>query len=94
VLADCCLGDKIKEDESGVARGTYGARREMDVGVLVGKREERRQLGRVGVDGRITLEWMLTKQMVRASTWFVWVRTGTSGGPPLGQRSTVNILVP
>ena len=54
-----------------MARGTCGTRREMDVGVLVGKREERRQLRRVGVDGRITLKWMLKEQMVRACTWFI-----------------------
>jgi len=61
----------MKEDETGVARGTYGARREMDVGVLVGKLEEWRQLRRVGVDGRITMKWKLKKQTVRACTWFV-----------------------
>jgi hypothetical protein len=46
----------------------------MDVEVLVGKREERRQLGREGVDGGITLKLMLKEQMVRAFTWFI--RTG------------------
>jgi hypothetical protein len=61
----------MKENETGVANGTYGARREMDVGILVGKSEERRQLRRVGVDGRITLKWMLKEQMVRASTCFI-----------------------
>jgi len=70
MLAKCCEGD-IEEDETGMARGTYGARRETDVGVLVEKREERRRLRRVGVDGRITLKWRLKEQKVRACTGFI-----------------------
>jgi hypothetical protein len=37
-------------------------------GVLVGKREEWRQVRTEGVDGRITLKWMLEEEMVRACT--------------------------
>jgi hypothetical protein len=66
----------------------------MDVEVLVGKREERRQLGREGVDGRITLKLMLKEQMVRAFTWFIRIGAETYGGPLLTRRSTVNIPMP
>ena len=46
---------------------------------LVGKREERRPLGRPRLNGRIILKWILVKLDGRAWTGSIWLRIGTGG---------------
>jgi len=47
--------------------------------ILVGKREEKRLLGKH--DGRVILTWIFKKNSVpRAWTGLIWLRTVTSGG--------------
>ena len=52
----------------------------MYTGLLVGKPEGKRLLGRPGVDGRIILRWIFRKWNVVARTGSVWLRIGTGGG--------------
>jgi hypothetical protein len=49
--------------------------------ILVGKSERKRPLGELGVDGRITLDWILGKQRGRVRIGCVCLRVGTSAGP-------------
>jgi hypothetical protein len=53
LLTRCYSGDPIKEDEMGMACGTYEGKR---YGVLAGKPEGKRPLERPDVDGRIILK--------------------------------------
>jgi len=56
----------------GESRGVHG--------VLVGKPEGKRSLGRTGsVDGKIILRWIFRKWNVRARTGLIWLRIGTGG---------------
>jgi len=48
--------------------------------ILVGKHEGKRPLGRICVDGRIILEWILRKLGGKGWTGFIWLRIGTNGG--------------
>jgi hypothetical protein len=68
------------EDEKG---GACSTRREMRHAykVLVIKPEWRRPLEDLGVDRKITVEWILGKQGGRLWTGCIWLRIGTSGGP-------------
>jgi hypothetical protein len=56
----------------GEGRGVYR--------VLVGRPEGKRPLGRLAVDGRITLSWTLGRQGSMGRTGFSWLRIGSSGG--------------
>jgi hypothetical protein len=47
--------------------------------VLVGKPEEKRPLGKSGVDRRIILRWIFRKWDVEAWTISIWLRIGTYG---------------
>ena len=55
----------------GERRGVYG--------VLVGKPEYKRPLGRPGVDGRLILRWIFRKWDVEVWTGSSWLRIGTGG---------------
>ena len=48
--------------------------------ILVEKPEGKRPLGRLGVDGRITLRWIFRKWDVGVWTGSSWLRIGTGGG--------------
>jgi hypothetical protein len=48
--------------------------------VLVGKPEEKRQLGRSDIDERIILRWIFRKWDIVAWTGSIWLRIGTGGG--------------
>jgi hypothetical protein len=48
--------------------------------VLMGKPEEKRPLGRPGVDGRIILSWIFRKWKVGVWKGSSWFRIGTGGG--------------
>jgi hypothetical protein len=48
--------------------------------ILAGTPEEKKQLGRIGLDGRIILKIILKKYDVMVWTGFIWLRVGTSGG--------------
>jgi hypothetical protein len=48
--------------------------------IVVGKPEGKRLLGRLGVDGRLLLKWILDKQVVMIRTELICLRIGTSGG--------------
>jgi hypothetical protein len=41
--------------------------------------EVRNCLGNLGIDGRIILKWILSKQGVMVWTGFTWLRIGSSG---------------
>jgi len=47
------------------------------VWVLVEKPEEKRPLGRSGIDGRIILRWIFRKWDVGAWTGLIWLKIGT-----------------
>jgi hypothetical protein len=47
--------------------------------ILVAKPGRKRPLGRLGIPGRIILEWILEKYGRKLWTGFVWLRTETSG---------------
>jgi hypothetical protein len=49
--------------------------------ILVGKSEGKRPLGRLGIDGKIILEWILGIYGEWVWTGFTWLRIWTSGGP-------------
>jgi len=36
--------------------------------------------GRLGIDGKVILEWILEKQIGKVWTGFIWFRIGISGG--------------
>jgi hypothetical protein len=57
--------------------GTYGERRGAYM-FLVGKPKGKRQLKDLGVDGRITLKWIL-KSIWRTWSRLTWLRIWTSG---------------
>jgi hypothetical protein len=40
----------------------------------------RHHSGDLGVDGKITLDWILGKQNGKVWIGFIWLRIGTSGG--------------
>jgi len=46
---------------------------------LTGKPERKRPLGRLRVDGRIILEWILGKQSGKLRSGCIWPRVGTTG---------------
>jgi hypothetical protein len=46
----------------------------------VGKSEGKRPLERIGVNGRITLKYILKKEDARTGTGLNWLRIGTSCG--------------
>jgi hypothetical protein len=54
--------------------GERGARR-----VLVGRREERRLLGRLGIDGSVISKWIFRKWDAVAWNGLLWLRIGTGG---------------
>jgi hypothetical protein len=56
----------------GEVRGAYN--------ILLGKREGRRPREDLGIDGRITLIWVLGKQGLGMWIGFIWLRIGTCGG--------------
>jgi hypothetical protein len=70
-LYQMLLGWQVKEDEMGRACSTKFWFENLKV---------RDSLWRLGIDGRITLEWMLRKQGEKVWTGFVWLRLGSSGG--------------
>jgi hypothetical protein len=59
--------------------------------ILVGKHEGSRPFGRLGVDGRIILKWMLRKLCGKVWTGFIWLRIGASNEPSTF-KSGVNFL--
>jgi hypothetical protein len=54
-------------------------RRDMHIGGLVGKPEEKSPLEDLGVDGKIVLKWILKKCDVRTCTGIIWVTIVTNG---------------
>ena len=56
----------------GKRRGVYG--------VLVGKPEGKRPLGRSRLNGKIILRWIFRKWDVGVWTGLSWLRIGTGGG--------------
>jgi hypothetical protein len=42
--------------------------------------KERDHLGKIGVDGRIILKWILEKYAGKLWTGFFWLRIGSSNG--------------
>jgi hypothetical protein len=48
--------------------------------ILIGKSEGKRPLEYVGVDGKITLQWILRKLGGKVWNVCIWLRIGTSGG--------------
>jgi hypothetical protein len=63
-----------------VGHVAYIGERSCVYGVLVGKPEGKRPLGRLGVDGRIILGWIFRKFNVGVWTGLVWLRIETGGG--------------
>jgi hypothetical protein len=63
----------------GGACSTHG-RDEKTYQNFIRKPEGKGTLGHLGVDGRITLEWILGKYGGNLWTGFIWLRIGTSGG--------------
>jgi len=53
---------------------------EVHSGFLWGRPEGNRELGRMGVDGRIILNWVSKKWDGEAWTRLIWLRTGTMAG--------------
>jgi hypothetical protein len=47
--------------------------------ILVGKPERQRPLGRLGIDGRIILEWIVRKYSGKMWTGCVWLVIETTG---------------
>jgi hypothetical protein len=73
------LGNKIEKNAVGGQVAHIGERRGV-YSVLVGKPEEKRQLGDPGIDGRIILRWIFRKWSVGLWTASSWLRIGTGGG--------------
>jgi hypothetical protein len=71
--------DKVKEDEMGRACSTNGAKRSA-CGILVGKPEGKRPLGRPRCKRVDSINMDLRE--IRRDVWtgFIWLRIGTSGG--------------
>ena len=79
VLLSNHSGVKIKNNEMGGARGTYG-RQEMPTEIWWGDPRERDRSEDVGVDGRVILNWTFMKSVGEAWTGLMWLRIGTGGG--------------
>jgi hypothetical protein len=48
--------------------------------ILVGKPEVKDHLKVLGIDGKITLKWILGKRDGKVWTGCIWLRIGSSGG--------------
>jgi hypothetical protein len=68
------------ENEVGGVCGTNGGRRELHARFFVGKREGKNQLGGLGLDVGIILQWTLKKFDRKAWTRFIWLHIRTRGG--------------
>jgi hypothetical protein len=49
--------------------------------ILVDKPEGKRPHRKLGVDGRMMLEWILGTERGKMWTGFIWLKIGNSGGP-------------
>ena len=67
------------KNEMGSECGTHGERRGA-YRVPVGNLRERDHLEKLGVDGRIILEWMLKKLVDRKCNGLIWLRIGKAAG--------------